>query len=285
MPTVKLTPALRSEYQQLFDSCEIRPERAPAVEPLVTQIATNQARYSALGTPLGIPWYLIGVIHCMEASLSFTTHLHNGDPLTARTIHVPVGRPPAGSPPFRWEESAADALIFDRLNQWRDWSIPGILFRLEAYNGFGYRTRHPEVLTPYLWSYSNHYTSGKYVADGTFSATAISNQCGAAVLLRRMAESSHIRFDTAGLPLPVPAPADSSPVDAVERLQPMIQFSETMKTPEVEALQRTLNSFPGIFVKVDGIPGKRTSDAFKKVTGHYLIGDPRLSRTGAQVVR
>jgi lysozyme family protein len=44
---------------------------------------------------------------------------------------------------------------------------------------------------------------------------------------------------------------------------------------QAEDLQRWLNTFPGIFVKVDGVPGNRTSDAYKKVTGSYLPGDPR----------
>jgi hypothetical protein len=211
----------------------------------------------------------------MEASLVFTAHLHNGDPLTARTIHVPSGRPLTGQPPFTWEESATDALSFSHKAEWHDWSIPGILYQLEAYNGFGYRTRHPGVLTPYLWSYSNHYVSGKYVADGTFSASAVSHQCGAAVLLRRMSESGVIRFDTTGIPIAAPGPADSHITAEAERFEPMIHFSKSMKSPLVEILQRALNSFPGIFVKVDGIPAKCTSDAFRKGTGHYLIGDPR----------
>ncbi len=43
----------------------------------------------------------------------------------------------------------------------------------------------------------------------------------------------------------------------------------------VEDLQRWLNTFPGIFVKVDGVPGNRTSEAYMKVTGSYLPGDLR----------
>lgn len=43
----------------------------------------------------------------------------------------------------------------------------------------------------------------------------------------------------------------------------------------VEELQRWLNTYPGIFVRVDGVPGNFTSDAYKKVTGHYLPGDSR----------
>jgi hypothetical protein len=41
------------------------------------------------------------------------------------------------------------------------------------------------------------------------------------------------------------------------------------------ALQRWLNGFPGIFVKVDGWAGERTSDAWRRVTGHHLPDDPR----------
>jgi lysozyme family protein len=269
MATIELTSELRAQYQELFDSCEVRPEHAHVAQALVTRIAANQSRYIAVGAPLAIPWYVVGVIHCMEGGLNFGTHLHNGDPLEARTVHVPVGRPPVGQPPYKWEESAIDALTFDRLIEWHDWSIPGILYRLEEYNGFGYRTQHPEVLTPYLWSFSNHYQSGKYIADGRFSSSAVSDQCGAGILLRRMAEDGAIRFDTAGMPVA------SATDDAVERFEPMVHFSVSMRSPMVEDLQRMLNKFPGIFVNVDGIPGTRTSDAFKKVTGHFLIDDPR----------
>lgn len=199
MPTIELTPKLRTEYRQLFDSCEIRPEHANEVQAVITQIFGKQLRYGFLGTELEIPWFVIAAIHSIESSLNFNAHLHNGDPLTARTVHVPSGRSPTGIPPFTWEESVIDALNFNRLSDWRDWSIPGILYRLEAYNGFGYRAHHPEVLSPYLWSYSNHYLSGKYVADGTFSASAISKQCGVAVLLRRMSEVEIIRFNTSGM--------------------------------------------------------------------------------------
>src|SRR5439155_371250 len=131
---------------------------------------------------------VVAVIHSMEAGGDFTRHLHNGDPLTARTTHVPAGRPRTGKPPFTWEASAIDALTYQGFGNWKDWSVPGTLYKLEGYNGFGYRDHHPQVLSPYLWSFSNHYARGKYVADGRFSQTAVSQQCGAAVLLKRLQE-------------------------------------------------------------------------------------------------
>lgn len=203
----------------------------------------------------------------MEAGLRFTGHLHNGDPLTARTVHVPKGRPKTGNPTFTWEQSAADALQIAKLDSWDDWTVPGVLYKLEAYNGFGYRTRHPEVLSPYLWAASNHYTRGKYVADGTFSPTAVSKQCGGAVLLRRMAEAGVLAFDATNT-------LDEEPPTDLDDVAPLVRFS-SKKSEAAAQLQSLLNSFPGIFVRVDGVPGKRTSDAFRKVTGHFLLGDPR----------
>jgi lysozyme family protein len=181
-----LTKDLRVDYKRLWTTCAIRPERAALVDELVDRVAKNKKRYEAAGAGAGVPWHVVGVIHMLEGSGNFTTHLHNGDPLRARTVHVPSGRPATGRPPFLWEASAADALAQQGLNLWRDWSVPGTLYVLERYNGFGYRPRG--INSPYLWSFSNQYTKGKYVADGKFSASAVSEQCGAAVLLTRMVQ-------------------------------------------------------------------------------------------------
>ena len=268
MAKVPLTDRLRQEYDTLFNTCNIRPETRQEVESLVAKITANQTRYAAVESELGVPWFFVGAIHCLESSLNFTRHLHNGDPLSGRTVHVPANRPRDGQPPFTWEQSAADALTLQGLDRWSDWSVPGLLYRLEAYNGFGYRTRHPEVLSPYLWSYSNHYTRGKYVGDGTFSPTAVSKQCGAAVLLRRMAETGVIQFDNSGVPV--------DPDDIDVEAEPLISYwTKGPEVPGARTLQEFLNALPGIFVKVDGKPGEKTSTALKRALGRYLVGDPR----------
>lgn len=186
MSAVPFTPALKAEYAALFGACTVAPGHAAAVNAAVAALLRHRARYAALGNDLGIPWHVIGIIHTMECSGRFDRHLHNGDPLTARTTRVPAGRPHQGEPPFTWEQSAADALAMKKLGPGTDWSLPGTLYQFERYNGFGYRRYHPEVPSPYLWSFSNHYTRGKYVADGTWSATAVSKQCGAAVMLKEL---------------------------------------------------------------------------------------------------
>lgn len=277
----EFTSALRAEYQRLFDSCDVRPAKLGTVEGLATKINGNRMRYGQVSEALGVPWFFVGAVHCLESSLSFAKHLHNGDPLTARTVHEPKGRPLQWNPPKDWESSADDALRLRKLHLVTDWSIPGILYQLEAYNGFGYRRFHPEVLTPYLWSFSSHYTSGKYVADGTFDPDAVSKQCGCAVLLRRMSELGMIRFDSVGNPVPSfeDSPGDLSDND----VPPIVTFSSTAESEAARKLQRALNTLPGIFLLVDGIAGIKTSDAFKKATGHFVQGDPRAG-TGAIAV-
>ena len=257
MASIQLSEALKQEYNRLFNSCIIDQSKEQSVEKIVTKILNNKPRYKAAGDPLNIPWFFIAVIHNMEASLNFKLHFHNGDPLTARTINVPAGRPKSGNPPFTWEESAADALVFERLHLWGDWSAAGLLYKLEAYNGWGYRKKHPHVLSPYLWSYSNHYSSGKFVADGRWSENAISQQCGGAVLLRRLVEKNEIKFE-----------------DARPATEPFLYFSNK-KTTYGESLQKFLNQLPEIYLREDGKPGEKTSDAFKKATGYFLNGDPR----------
>jgi lysozyme family protein len=183
--SITLTTKLKAEYENLFDTCFINANREQAVEKIKDKIVVNRTRYDEVEAQTNVPWYVVAVIHYMEGSLNFKTHLHNGDPLTAKTIHVPKGRP-QGKPPFKWEDSAIDALKFDHMTDVKKWFLAQILFKLEGFNGFGYRTRHPEVLTPYLWSFSNHYTKGKFVADGKFDPNAVSRQCGAAVILQSM---------------------------------------------------------------------------------------------------
>lgn len=176
--------ALQNEYANFFGQCQVRPGKQVEIDKLANRVRANKARYEAVGEPLDIPWRFIGIVHALEGSLNFKTHLHNGDPLTARTAQVPAGRPMTGSPPFTWEESATDALRLEGLDQNTDWSLPRILFLFERYNGFGYRRF--KLPSPYLWSFSNIYEKGKFGSDGDFDPSLVSKQCGAALLLKAL---------------------------------------------------------------------------------------------------
>ncbi len=191
---------LAPEYLAAWHAAMVRPEWTARADALASTVLANRARYEAASAASGVPWYVIAAIHCLEGGGSrgdFSRHLHNGDPLTSRTTHVPAGRPTAPPSagegrPYTWEESAADAL-----SRWRgasDWSLPTGLWRLEGFNGFGTRSRG--VWSPYLWSGTSLYSRGKYVSDGVWSDSAVSAQVGAVALLKRLETRGAISIST-----------------------------------------------------------------------------------------
>jgi len=185
-----LTDVLRKDYDDKFTKCRARPKKRTEVRSVVTNILLHKEQYQKVEAFTSVPWYIVGIIHQMESGGDFTRHLHNGDSLKQRTVHEPKGRPLLGHPPFTWEQSAVDALHIDGFDVWKDWSIIGTLYKIENFNGMGYHARG--VPSPYLWAGSTIYKSGKYVADGRFDPKAVSDQIGAALLLKELIKSGII---------------------------------------------------------------------------------------------
>ncbi|MFT5708047.1 MAG: hypothetical protein ACI9ES_002349, partial [Oceanospirillaceae bacterium] len=93
---------LAGEYQLFFEHTVIEPTELVQINKFATLARSYKKRYCQVGDPLGIPWWFIAVLHLLESTFNFTTHLHNGDPLSARTKREPKGRPKTGSAPFTW---------------------------------------------------------------------------------------------------------------------------------------------------------------------------------------
>jgi len=206
---VTLTPEQQyiKEHQMLFDSAIIQPDQQWLIDKMLNKLLIGKDKYQTVSLAFNniVPWWFILMTHAMEAGgfeNPFLYHLHCGDPLTARTFHVPIGRPkfnpksgttpPSKLNPYTWEESAIDALQQFKDPKETDWSVGACLWREEQYNGLGYRKYHKQVHTPYVWSFTNHYgkspSIGKYVLDGKWDATAISKQPGCATFLIRLKE-------------------------------------------------------------------------------------------------
>jgi len=172
-----------TEYINLFNTAVVAdPDGADVV---VDKIVKYKSIYEEVGIA---PWYFVGCLHHMECDQDFTAHLYNGDPLTARTVDEPVGRPiaPPDTPNgYSWLFSAKSALIEDHWDTWSDWSIPGGLYKMEAYNGWGYRLYH-SIFSPYLWCGTQYYKAGKYGSDGHFDPSLVSDQIGVACIIKRM---------------------------------------------------------------------------------------------------
>lgn len=177
--------------EQRWAKAEIRRDKRHAVERIVKKIKSSKPRYRSVAKETGVPWWAIAGIHNMESSLSFSRHLHEGSLLSGRTKYVPKGRPKKGRPPFTWEESAKDALEYDKMGRVNWQKLHDALQAVEMYNGAGYQKYHKDVPSPYLWSYTNVYSRGKYVSDGRWSSTAVSKQCGAAAIWKVILEQDN----------------------------------------------------------------------------------------------
>jgi lysozyme family protein len=141
-----------------------------------------KARYQAVSAKTGVPWPFIAVAHERESSQDWTGSLAQGDPWNRVSVHVPAGRGPFKS----WEDAAVDALVncAPHAAKNTDWSIGGTLTMLEQYNGLGYASRGRA--SPYIWSGTDQYVSGKYVRDGVYDPSAVDQQLGCAGLLMAM---------------------------------------------------------------------------------------------------
>lgn len=200
---------LAPEYVALYTSCcpgstapgaPDRPLRNQ-IEMAISYIHAHRDRYLIAETNCGVPWWFLACLHQLEASGNFSKHLHNGDPLTDRTVNIPIGRP-LSEPPFTWEESAADAM---RLKTWdssqvrrlpdgrADWTLPTALWRAESYNGFGYRSKG--LRSPYLWAGCQLEQPGRYIRDRVWDGSAWSAQIGVGVLMREMELRNLIKVD------------------------------------------------------------------------------------------
>lgn len=185
----------KARYTDLWSKVSVRNDKISTLDWYINKLLDGKNEYQKIEQTLGIPWFVVGVIHAMEGSFSFKTHLHNGDPLNARTVNVPENRPVAGNPPFSWRESAIDALEHMGASSYKHFdSIEGICFYMENYNGWGYYTYHNHVNSAYLWSFTNHYTKGKYVSDGKWDENAVSGQAGSIAILKRMVDRGMIDF-------------------------------------------------------------------------------------------
>ena len=256
-------------YGNLFNKARIDPEHRRELNGIVERILKYRFQYEQIAATVKCPWYFIACIHIRESSGSFNRHFHNGDPLTARTVRVPAGRPPSGNAPFTFVESAIDALLYKRIDRIESWEIERVLYELERYNGFGYFGRG--VNSPYLWSFTNLYVNGKYVADGKFSATAVDQQPGCVAIILMLIEQGIVKLE--------------SEVDYMQELQAKLSSFENIAPLLIQTLG---GSSPLVAVKalaeVLGITDNKPESVSEKVEQISLMDLTRALGTAEQVI-
>jgi lysozyme family protein len=235
--------ALKAANANRWDRAKLT--RGPEFIPVAKRLVAAKERYQTVSLKTGIPWTFIAVTHQRESSQNWSRSLAQGDPWNDVSIHVPAGRGPFRS----WEDAAFDALVncSPKASRNTDWSIGGLLTLLEQYNGLGYSKRG--LPSPYIWSGTDQYTKGKYVADGVFDANTVDKQLGCAGLIL-----------------------------AIRDLDPTVAFGTSVQVFDAEWLQASLNKLCIAVVpplEVDGIAGAATRiavRAFQKSHGLTVDG-------------
>lgn len=214
------------EYKQDYESLQILSSWLPRIKRAAEKVSAGKKYYLPVEAALGIPWYVVGIVHLLEGNCSWEKGLHSGESWRRVTKLEEKGRGPFAS----WEAAAIDALREvrkTRPDMWdgvAGWSPIESLRFLERYNGGGYLKRG--VNSPYLWSGSNHGVGvGKYVRDGVYDPNAVSEQVGAACVMWALLSSEKITPPVSDL--------RSQIVSVADRLDEMA----TKKAMDVEALK------------------------------------------------
>jgi lysozyme family protein len=109
-----------------------------------------------------------------ESSSDYSRSPAQGDPWDKVSVDVPRGLGPYAD----WGAACVAAYAIDKLNEVGapNWIWTRACYEGGLFNGFGPRAhgRH----TGYLWSWTNIYTGGKYVADGRWDPDVHDQQCG-----------------------------------------------------------------------------------------------------------
>jgi lysozyme family protein len=203
-------PALVVANQARWNNAKLT--RLPEFNSVAKRLVAAKDRYQAVERRTGVPWFVVAVIHEREASQDWAANIAQGDPWNRRSVHEPKGRGPFKS----WDDAADDALLncSPFAGKWKDWTAGGAMTLLEQYNGLGYAAKG--IPSPYCWSGTDQYRSGKYVADHVFDPNVVDKQLGCAgLILAMMALDTSIvmgRVVVVAKPVPVPPPPDIQPV-------------------------------------------------------------------------
>lgn len=182
----------------------VNPGKVSLFSSVAKRLVAAKARYQAIQKLTDVPWFVIAVIHEREASQRFDRSIAQGDPWNRVSTHVPIGRGPFLS----FEDAAVDALVncSPHAARNKDWSAGGAMTLLESYNGLGYASKG--VPSPYVWSGTDQYRSGKYVRDHVYDPNTVDAQLGCAGLILAMkALDPTIAFQGEPASQSTPAPA------------------------------------------------------------------------------
>jgi lysozyme family protein len=196
-------PALIAANARRWAAMHIKADRIHEFDRTAARLCAQDAkpRYEGVTARLTeggfqpVPWWFIAIVSEREygGPPRWDRQLGQGDPLHQVSHNDPAGRGPFLDHPGdttpgndAWTRCCLDALIdcAPHAAKWTDWSPGGTLTIWEEYNGLGYAARG--VPSAYVWSGSDQYESGKFIADHVYRRGVVDVQEGCAPLLSRM---------------------------------------------------------------------------------------------------
>jgi len=251
---------LQDEYTSLLSTMVVT--RTSETATAAQKLMGYKARYGAVSAQTNVPIVLLATLHNRESDADFRTYLGNGEPLNRVTRLVPKGRGPFPS----WEAGAIDALKIDGLSSVAEWSWEKALYYGELWNGFG--PRNHGIHTGYLWSGTNHYTRGKYVADGVWDGSHVDTQLGIVPVMKQM-----VALDPS-LDLPLESGEHESPplrIPLAQEIQHMLNVAGYGPLVEDGSIGRLTRAAIRAFqadhgLDADGIVGPKTTVALVQAT-------------------
>lgn len=177
---------LAAKHQAPAQGAQIRmsPAQQKDAAAFARNYEQNKGRYEAVAQRTDMPPKLIAALHWRESTGNFGTYLHQGDPLGKPAVHVPKDIPVF----HNWEDAAVHALQQKQGHQSAlgltkdSTDVSGMAAYAELYNGLGYHFRGRP--SPYVYSGTDRYSSGKYVADGVYDARTVDQQLGVLALMK-----------------------------------------------------------------------------------------------------
>lgn len=279
---------LAPHYDRLWAELVPTPEHVLELTRLCDGLTGHRSTYEVASQSVwGTPdyWWYVAITDQMEGGGGAHTYLGNGQRLDEKTTQEPIGRGPFDS----FVAGCVDALH----GMPAPTSVSQAAYNWENFNGWGYLAKPIE--DPYLASWSNKYTKGKYIADHVYDAEAVSGQPGALTLLKVLGVQMgpHDPLPPQKLPSTPPTPAPSPVVQTTKEGHIMVDVTQIEKNvnvflniaetwlPYASALFPAAAPVVSIFLKV--IAGVRTVEsqmgipttaALAAVDDHITPGKP-----------
>lgn len=182
--------SLLAENTKRAANVVVKPAFARAAVKRAAAMLSHKADYQRIAANIElkhqrhVPWWSIPLVHereCIRGVDNWTCNIAQGEPYNIKSRIIPHSGP-FGS----FDEAAMDALYVQapRLAMWNNWSLGGVATINEMYNGLGYAKRGRA--SPYVWSGTNVYIKGKYVADKKYDPEKVDTQIGVIVMLKAL---------------------------------------------------------------------------------------------------